>query len=781
MTDFIKQLNESQRNAVLYNDGASLVIAGAGSGKTRVLTFKIAYLLSQGMNARSILALTFTNKAAKEMKERIAKLVGHEMARNLWMGTFHSIFSRILRNEASYLGYSSNFTIYDTSDSKSVIKAVMKELNLDEQIYKINEVLSRISMAKNNLVTPQSYMSNASIMEQDRAARKPRIADIYRLYSIRCKKADAMDFDDLLLNTNILFRDFPDVLEKYRKMFSFILVDEYQDTNYSQYLIVNKLSGSHKKVCVVGDDAQSIYSFRGAKIENILNFKNDYPGYQLFKLEQNYRSTKVIVNAANSIISKNKGQIQKNVWSDNDEGELIKVLECETDQEEGFVVANGILDTRMSERASYSQFAILYRTNAQSRIFEESLRKRNIPYRVYGSLSFYQRKEIKDLLAYFRLAVNNNDDEAFKRIINYPARGIGNVTVDKIEEYASAREKSMWTCISDMEIQNIGFNKGTVSKIEIFRNLIKQYFTRLYSDNAFELAMFIAKTSGILDDLKSDNSFESISRFENVQEILNSIQEFVDDNKSMNASATLDKYLENVALLTDADNDKEDDKDKVSLMTIHSAKGLEFDYVYIVGVEEDLFPSKMSLTTPGELEEERRLFYVALTRAGKRANLSYASHRYKWGMPTDCSPSRFIRDIDEKYLDLPSSFSNETYVDEPDDFQSYLQPKQASQTRSTEPRLKAKAKPAPEPVNVVPKHLVKMNTAVHHRASNNPMIDSDDPSSIQEGMMVMHQQFGIGQVVKIEGNAPNNKATVAFEKAGEKTLLLKFARLKIVG
>jgi DNA helicase-2/ATP-dependent DNA helicase PcrA len=778
---FLNDLNEVQREAVSNIEGAALVIAGAGSGKTRVLTYRIAYLLSQGVNARSILALTFTNKAAKEMKERIAKLVGFDAARNLWMGTFHSIFSKILRIESTSLGYSSNFTIYDTADSKSVIKAVLKELNIDEQLYKVSEVLSRISMAKNNLITPQSYMSNTVIMEQDRAARKPRIADIYRLYSIKCKKADAMDFDDLLLNTNILFRDFPDILEKYRRIYQYILVDEYQDTNFSQYLIVNKLAQNHKNICVVGDDAQSIYSFRGAKIENILNFRNDYPGYKLFKLEQNYRSTQTIVNAANSIISKNKGQIQKKVFSNNESGELIKVVSAETDHEEGYLVASDIIDTKHVSRCNFSKFAVLYRTNAQSRIFEESFRKRNIPYRVYGSLSFYQRKEIKDLLAYFRLTVNKNDDEALKRIINYPARGIGNVTIEKIEEYASTAEKSMWLSISEPDIQSLGLNRGAMAKIETFRNLINNFSSKLYTEEAFELANYITKSSGIYTDLKSENSFESIARLENVEELLNSIKEFAVENKVGDSLVTLDKYLENVALLTDADNDKSEDRDKVSLMTIHSAKGLEFDYVYIAGVEEDLFPSKMVLSTPEELEEERRLFYVALTRAGKRASISYAANRYKWGTPTICSPSRFIKDIDEKYLELPSNVTLEEPEDEPS-FEEYLN-NYNQKAKKPENTYKPKTKPTPSPGIVTPlmnKKLVDMKTAARQRVSATENFESDDPAKIIAGISVYHQLFGAGKVIAIEGMAPNNKAVVFFDSAGEKKLLLKFAKLKIM-
>jgi DNA helicase-2/ATP-dependent DNA helicase PcrA len=775
--DFLKDLNEAQREAVQYVNGPSLVIAGAGSGKTRVLTYRIAYLLSQGINPHSILALTFTNKAAKEMKERISKLVGHNLARNLWMGTFHSIFSKILRIESGSLGYSSFYTIYDTADSKSVIRSLLKELNIDDRVYKVNEVMGRISMAKNNLVSPQSYIANNTLIEQDRTAHKPRMADIYRLYCIRCKKADAMDFDDLLLNTNILFRDFPEILEKYKHLFNYILVDEYQDTNFSQYLIVNKLASSHKNVCVVGDDAQSIYSFRGAKIENILNFRNDYPEYKLFKLEQNYRSTQTIVNAANSIIAKNKSQINKNVWSAKEAGNLIKVFEAQTDQEEGFIVANNILDNRLTNQLNYSQYAILYRTNAQSRIFEESLRKRNIPYKIYGSLSFYQRKEIKDILAYFRLVINKNDDEALKRIINYPARGIGIVTIEKLEFLASSIEKSMWTVTDEPSIHTAGLNKGAIQKIENFREMINSFTQKLYTHDAYDLAMYIARASGIFDDLKAENTFESISRFENMQELFNSIKEFVDTNKTeTNTLITLDHYMENVSLLTDTDTEKDEDRDKVSLMTIHSAKGLEFDYVHIVGVEEDLFPSKMSLGNPHELEEERRLFYVALTRAATQAYISYAKNRYKWGVPALCTPSRFVKDIDKQYLELPNSFEETAKADVYDDFEvNSFKPYRKEVVSNRGTRSSNSIKPT-----TFNKRLVDIKTASHQKIIISETFKADDPALIKAGMEVVHQQFGTGKVVNIEGVSPNNKATVMFQSAGEKKLLLKFARLKIV-
>ncbi len=777
MSEYLKDLNESQREAVVNIDGPSLVIAGAGSGKTRVLTYRIAQMLEQGVPARSILALTFTNKAAKEMKERIAKLVGHDASRNIWMGTFHSIFSRILRIESEALGYPSNFSIYDTSDSKSVIKAVMKELQLDDQIYKVNEMVSRISMSKNNLITPAAYLANTYLVDQDKAARKPRIVDIYRLYCIRCKKSGAMDFDDLLLYTNLLFRDFPDILEKYRRIFQYILVDEYQDTNFSQYLIVNKLSNVHRNLCVVGDDAQSIYSFRGARIENILNFKNDYTDYKLFKLEQNYRSTQNIVNAANSLISRNKDQIQKRVFSENEVGEKIKILGAASDHEEGFLVANSIYDIHLSQQALFSQFAVLYRTNAQSRIFEDTLRRKNIPYKVYGSLSFYQRKEIKDLLAYMRLALNTSDDEAFKRIVNYPARGIGDTTMEKIESFANSQNQSIWTLADSPMLALTGVNKGTMSKVEGFVQLIKGFSQKLVTTDAFDLAMHIANVSGIIKDIKTENTIESQSRFENIQELLNSIKEFSEENKNGNQIVTLDRYMENVSLLTDTDTEDKENRDKVSLMTIHASKGLEFDYVFVGGMEEELFPSQMTANTPDGLEEERRLFYVAITRAGKQVYLSYAGHRYKWGQPTVCTPSRFLKDIDPRYFDEPIEIEEPVKYEEYDYNEIKKKPERAERTYERKP-----AKPTPTQT-VSPtffnRKMVDMKTANRQRATQTDDFEASDPALIHEGSEVYHQQFGMGKVTNLDGNMPNTKATVFFESAGEKKLLLKFARLKL--
>lgn len=778
MKNFLNDLNEAQKEAVVNFNGPGLVIAGAGSGKTRVLTYRIGCLLDQGVPARSILALTFTNKAAKEMKERIARLTGAENSRNLWMGTFHSIFSKILRIESELLGYPSNFSIYDTSDTKSVLKAVIKEMQLDDQLYKPNEMLSRISMAKNNLITPAAYMSNAYLVEQDKQARKPRVVDIYNLYCNRCKKSGAMDFDDLLLNTNILFRDHPLVLEKYKRLFQYILVDEYQDTNFSQYLIVNKLSATHRNLCVVGDDAQSIYSFRGARIENILNFKNDFPDYKLFKLEQNYRSTQTIVNAANSLISKNKDQIEKKVWSSNPVGDKVKVIKAENDQEEGFLIANSIFDIHLTRQTSFGKFAILYRTNAQSRIFEDTLRRRNIPYRVYGSLSFYQRKEIKDLLAYFRLAINNQDDEAFKRVVNYPARGIGDTTMDKIETYANSQNLTIWSLIDTPMLSLSGINRPAIIKLESFAQLIKSFSQKVSTTDAFDLANEIAHTSGIIADIKSENTYEAISRYENIQELLNSIKEFCENNQENSILVTLDRYMENVSLLTDSDTDDKDNIEKVSLMTIHSSKGLEFDHVYIAGMEEELFPSQQSTYSSDSLEEERRLFYVALTRAGLQVSVSFASHRFRWGQPTICTPSRFLKDIDPGYLDgeieQPKSIFNNRF-DQPD-----FEPRQTKEKSISYERKPPKS----EPVTVSPtnfnKKLIKIQSA--QRQVSNLSVDDEasDPSLVKEGCRVSHSQFGLGYVVKLDGSMPNTRATVNFDQAGEKKLLLKFARLSII-
>jgi DNA helicase-2/ATP-dependent DNA helicase PcrA len=758
---FLKDLNKAQYEAVVNTEGPSLIIAGAGSGKTRVLIYRIAYLLSKGIKPGNIIALTFTNRAANEMKGRIDKIAGSDIARYIWMGTFHSIFARILRYESDVLGYTSNYSIYDNIDSKSLIKSIIRELELDEKVYKPGEILNRISSAKNNLITAQAYFNNSEINEYDKITRRPRIADIYRIYNIRCKKSNAMDFDDLLLNTNILFRDFPDILKKYQEKFQYILVDEYQDTNYSQHLIVNKLAAVRQNVCVVGDDSQSIYSFRGAKIENILDFRNIYTGFKLFKLEQNYRSTKVIVDAANSIIIKNKDQIHKKVWSDNETGEKIKVIKTLTDTEEGFYVSNSILDTALREQERYSEFAVLYRTNAQSRIFEESLRKRNIPYKIYGSISFYERKEIKDALAYLRLTVNHEDNEALKRIINYPARGIGKTTLGKLENFANDEEKSIWQIILQLEEENPGFNKGTLEKLKSFANIILDFDAKKDTLDAYELSQYILSSTGMLKDLYNGKSPEEISKYENIQELLNGIREFVEENAEEEESDTLYSYLQNVSLLTNMDNEKDEDKNKVTIMTIHSAKGLEFNHVYIAGVEEDLLPSRLSLDSQKDIEEERRLLYVAVTRARKRIIITYAQSRYKWGLPTECTPSRFLNDIKEEYIDRAKEDNipeiNRTFIAADNDH-LLIGSKRYSKLKNTG----------------------KMTPDVKAKESG-LQFAYDNPEDIQAGMKVEHQRFGIGKIIHIEGNSPNRKATVFFQDLKqEKQLLLKFAKLKII-
>jgi DNA helicase-2/ATP-dependent DNA helicase PcrA len=777
MEKFLKELNSAQYEAVVNTAGPALVIAGAGSGKTRVLTYRVAYLISQGIHPGQIICLTFTNKAAKEMKERIAHVVGEDQAKHLWMGTFHSIFARILRTESEWLGYPSSYTIYDSLDSKSLIKSIIREMNLDDQRYKPGEVLSRISWAKNNLITPQAYKSHPEISGTDNITRRPQLGEIYQTYCIRCKKSGAMDFDDLLLNTNILFRDFPQILAKYQERFRYMLVDEYQDTNHSQYLIVNKLAALHQNVCVVGDDAQSIYSFRGARIENILNFRKDYPSHQIFKLEQNYRSTRTIVDAANSLIAKNNGQIKKNVWSDNEAGQKIRVVKSITDIEEGFFVSNSILDSSLSEQQMYSDFAILYRTNAQSRIFEEALRKRNIPYRVYGGISFYQRKEIKDMLSYLRLSVNQNDDEAFKRIINYPARGIGDVTLEKIEEYAAKSEKSLMQAIVDANPEETGLNKGTLTKLHAFYDLIIGFSQKVNELNAFESATHIAITSGIRKDLHNGNTPEERSRYENLEELLNGIKDFTETAINENQAAGMADYLENVALITDLDNDKSDDHNKVTIMTIHSAKGLEFNNVYIVGLEEELFPSRMSFESAEDLEEERRLFYVAITRARKKIFISYAQNRYRWGTPTVCQPSRFLRDIDPKFLELPAEPQTKTASRDYDDtsWDNDFNNKAKYNNGSSSKGDGTQRTSHPKPMMIPPRKTLVVPRVV------NADFKPDNPDLIQSGMKVEHASFGIGKIVHVEGVTPNRKATVFFQDINEeKQLLLKFAKLRIV-
>jgi DNA helicase-2/ATP-dependent DNA helicase PcrA len=763
--DYLAELNKVQKESVLSTEGPALVIAGAGSGKTRVLTYRIAHLLKQGAHPSSILALTFTNKAAHEMKDRIAKIVGEKTARYLWMGTFHSIFSRILRTENEILGYPANFTIYDAADSKNLIKTIIKNFEFDDKIYKHGVVASRISMAKNNLITPTVYAQQTEIMLADKNMRMPAISEIYKEYAKRCFISGAMDFDDLLLKTNLLFRDNPEILKKYQNRFNYILVDEYQDTNFAQYLIIKKLAAIHNNICVVGDDAQSIYSFRGARIENILSFRNDYPDYKIFKLEQNYRSTKTIVNAANSIIANNKKQIQKTVFSEKSDGKLIKVISALTDNEEGFLVAQEIAQTQLSGHYKNSDYAILYRTNAQSRIFEEALRKRNISYKIYGGLSFYQRKEIKDLLAYFRMTVNPNDNEALKRIINFPARKIGNTTIAKLESISTNTEKSMWQVILELNENNTDeFNKGTILNVIAFAKLIIRFGELAQNNDAYDTATTIAKESGILKDLYNDKSPEGVSRYENIQELLNGIKEFSINAKEESLPEKLENYIEDVALLTDQDNEKEENKDKVTLMTIHSAKGLEFKNVFVVGLEKGLFPLNQSEKNHESIEEERRLFYVALTRACENVWLTFAKKRYRWGELVYCEYSCFIDELDKKYLDN-DNFNTTKYKNNKNEFQYEQMYK-----RETSPSFITK-----DSQNILTKKLVNLNET----AKNNQEFESDDPTKILPGMYVEHQRFGIGKVLKLEGDIPNLKATVFFQNTGTKQLLLKFAKLKI--
>lgn len=768
--NYLDELNEPQREAVTATDGPSLVIAGAGSGKTRVLTYRIAHLLKTNVRPGKILALTFTNKAAREMKDRISAIVGQNTAKYLWMGTFHSIFARILRIESENTGYPSDFTIYDSADSKSLLRTIIKAMQLDEKVYKPNVVAGRISAAKNGLITPAAYQ-NSPVMEYDMSIRMPRIVEIYREYDRRCLLAGAMDFDDLLLKTNILFRDHKNVLEKYQQHFDYILVDEYQDTNFSQYLIVKNLAAMHQNICVVGDDAQSIYSFRGARIENILNFQKDYPKHRIFKLEQNYRSTQVIVNAANSIIAKNKRQIPKNVFSKKDQGKPIKVFSALTDNEEGYLVANEISETHMRDHCRYQDYAVLYRTNAQSRIFEEALRKRNIPYKIYGGLSFYQRKEIKDMLAYFRLVINHKDNEALKRVINYPARGIGETTVGKLEQTALKESRSIFEIITESGKRNpAALNQGITNKLINFAQLINQFAESASISDAYELAGAIATRTGLIKDLYRDQTPEGLSRFENIQELLNGIQEFTINAREEGSPNTLASYMQDVALLTDQDSDKEEDRDKVTLMTVHSSKGLEFKNVFIVGLEENLFPSLLAGSAPTieSFEEERRLFYVALTRAEENACLSFAKQRYRWGKLDFCNPSRFIAEIDPQYLDMP----------EENDFNFENEPPaaRATQNFSTVRTTAPVKRPLVEHQQTMTEKLIKLREAKKQSQS----FDGDDPHNIQAGMTVEHQRFGQGKVLQVEGSFPNLKATVFFLSAGQKQLLLKFAKLRII-
>ncbi|WP_339650874.1 UvrD-helicase domain-containing protein [uncultured Salegentibacter sp.] len=772
MEAYLAELNDAQRAPVLQKDGAMIVIAGAGSGKTRVLTYRIAYLMSQGVDPFNILSLTFTNKAAREMKTRIAKIVGNSEAKNLWMGTFHSIFAKILRFEADKLGYPSNFTIYDTQDSQSVIRAIIKDMRLDKDVYKYKQVYSRISSYKNSLITVKAYFQNPELKEADAMSKKPRLGEIYQEYVERCFKAGAMDFDDLLLKTNELLNRFPEVLHKYQNRFRYILVDEYQDTNHSQYLIVKALSDKFQNICVVGDDAQSIYAFRGANINNILNFQKDYDNVQMYRLEQNYRSTKNIVNAANSIIEKNKTKLEKIVWTANDEGPKIVVNRLLTDGEEGRFVAGSIFENRMQNQMSNGDFAILYRTNAQSRAMEDALRKKEIPYRIYGGLSFYQRKEIKDVLSYLRLLINPKDEEALKRIINYPARGIGQTTMDRLSIAGNQYGKTIFEIIENINHLDLKINKSTQTKLNNFVNMIKSFTILAENADAFTVADTVAKKTGLVQELKKDGTPEGIARIENIEELLNGIKDFVEGQKELaDADGSLAEFLEDVALATDMDKDTGDD-DRVALMTIHLAKGLEFPYVYIVGLEEDLFPSGMSMNTRSELEEERRLFYVALTRAEKQAYLTYTQSRYRWGKLVDAEPSRFIEEVDEQYMDymIPQDDYKYKPLIDTDIFGDDID---KSKLRQSKPK-KGTPPPAHKPSESQLRKLRKLKPA-----SPEPQ-KATNAIKLEAGNVVEHMRFGKGKVLAIDGIGQDKKAEIDFENGGIKKLLLRFAKLKLI-
>ena len=771
-SNYLEELNESQLAPVLHKDGPLMVIAGAGSGKTRVLTFRIAHLMDQGVDAFSILALTFTNKASREMKARIATLVGEGEAKNLWMGTFHSVFARILRQEADKLGFPRDFTIYDTQDSGRLIASIIKEMGLDKDVYKFKQIRNRISSFKNSLITVKAYFNDPDVQEADLLSRRPKIGEIYKEYVDRCFKAGAMDFDDLLLKTNELLNMHPSVLAKYQDRFRYILVDEYQDTNHSQYLIVRALSDKFQNICVVGDDAQSIYGFRGANINNILNFQKDYDGVKLYRLEQNYRSTKNIVNAANSIISHNKNKIEKVVWTSNLEGSKIKVQRCNTDADEGREVAAQIFEQKMQEQRQNREFAILYRTNAQSRAIEDALRKRDIPYRIYGGLSFYQRKEIKDLLAYLRLLINPKDEESLKRVLNYPARGIGQTTLDKLIIGAKHNDLSLFETLEKASQLNLGLNAGTLKKIEGFVDLILSLKIENEKSNAFEIADLVTKKSGLVLELKKDGTPEGVSKVENIEELLNGIRDFVEGQKELaDAKGNLSEFLEDVALATDFDTETEGDEDFVYLMTIHLSKGLEFPVVFIVGMEEDLFPSALSLNTRSELEEERRLFYVALTRAEQKAILTYTLSRYRWGKLVDAEPSRFIEEMDEKYLDY--IIPKDDYVFKPmidkGVFGGYQTPKKVIPPAGSTTKINT----APSQ-NQLGK-LRKINAS----DANDTTDFSQETIGLEVGKRVEHARFGYGEVLAIEGKGNDKKALIDFKGVGQKHLLLRFAKLKV--
>ncbi len=744
-----------------------MVIAGAGSGKTRVLTYRIAYLMQQGVDSFSILALTFTNKAAREMKARIAQIVGESESKNLWMGTFHSVFARILRAEADRLGYPSSFTIYDTQDSERLLSSIIKELQLDKDLYKVKQIRSRISSFKNSLITVRAYYNNPELVEADRESKRPEMGSIYKEYVDRCFKAGAMDFDDLLLKTNELLNRFPDVLAKYQERFRYILVDEYQDTNHSQYLIVRALADRYQNVCVVGDDAQSIYAFRGANIQNILNFQRDYDDAAVYRLEQNYRSSKTIVQAANAVIAHNQNRLEKNVWTDNPEGHKIILHRSPTDGEEGRYVAGDIFERAMQTQQGYENYAILYRTNAQSRAMEDALRKRNIPYRVYGGVSFYQRKEIKDVLAYLRLLINPNDEESLKRVINYPMRGIGQTTINKLIVAAKTHDCTLYQVLEKVQELPLNINAGTRTKLQDFYTLIESIKTQLTTLDAFELADVVTKKVGLVSELKKEGTPEAVTRIENIEELLNGIKDFVEGQRELvDATGSLVEFLEDVALATDFDNEVKDQQ-AVSLMTIHLAKGLEFPNVYIVGLEEDLFPSAMSINTRAELEEERRLFYVALTRAEKRVTLTYTLSRYRWGKIIDAEPSRFLAEIDEAYIDnqvVQDDYSFKPFMDT-----SVFDTPDPNKVRFKPP---VKKKPA---ATVPPK--ARMKSVSKAAASSGPTLDL---SEIQQGIRVSHSRFGFGTVLSTDGVGNDAKALIRFDQSGEKNVLLRFAKLKVV-
>lgn len=807
--DLLNDLNDAQRAAVEYIDGPSLVIAGAGSGKTRVLTYKIAYLLSQGMKPWSIMALTFTNKAAREMKERIGKLVGDDLAQHLYMGTFHSIFSRILRAEAEHIGFNNNFTIYDESDSRSLLKAIIKEMGLDDKAYKPAAVHARISMAKNNLVTAEAYDSDPAILEQNKRAKMPAIGKIYVAYVQRCRQANAMDFDDLLMLTFQLFRDHEEIRQKYAGRFDYILVDEYQDTNHVQMSIVMQLCKEKLRVCAVGDDSQSIYSFRGANIDNILNYQKQLPGTQLFKLEQNYRSTQTIVEAANSLIHHNRNQIQKEVFSKNDKGEKILYKPAYSDKEEALIVAKNIQRIKRQDDCGYDQFAILYRTNAQSRSFEEEFRKQGIPYRIYGGLSFYQRKEIKDIIAYFRLVANPDDEEAFKRIINYPARGIGAATVMKIADCAHLNQVSFWEVIGNVEHYGLNVNKGTQTKLENFRLLISSFIDRSHTLDVYELGDAIIRESRISEDIMSGKNADDLARQENLEEFLSGMQTFVAGRQEEGRmdEAYLTDYLQDVALLTDADSEGEKDEPRVSLMTIHAAKGLEFATVFVVGLEENIFPSPLAAVSVRELEEERRLLYVAITRAEKHCILTNAKNRFRYGKMEFDNPSRFIDEIDASLIEGGEETPESSFGGGRNSYGGYGSSSRYGsdggyggrmpwdRDRSGYGRDYQNSNPVASQFMADPKPGFKSVRAVNavHRimgdttssssvasAGSSASNASSAAGSLSEGCRIEHQRFGIGTVLKIEGTGENTKATVEFQNAGTKQLLLKFAKFTIL-